>query len=225
MTKNFVGRADDLAKIKEQLRPGEVSDRQKISVVHGLGGMGKTQVAIEYARLHKSSYTSFFWLNGKTEVTLIDSLLQIAPRLTGGRTIDVEAQKKGIEESRKAAQDVLDWFTLEGNTQWLLVYDNIDKTSYEEGELPGVDTSSFDITDYIPGGDSGSVIITTRLQRLVSLGSSVHLRPLVALDSLLILQKYIGRNLKRNGSQVALGDGSDFEEWDQGWFELSTNVP
>lgn len=61
--------------------PGKVSDRRKICVVHGLGGIGKTQLAIEYARLHKASYTSFFWLDGKTEESLIQSLLLITSRL------------------------------------------------------------------------------------------------------------------------------------------------
>jgi MinD superfamily P-loop ATPase len=57
--------------MKEQLMPGEASDRRKICVIYGLGGMGKTQLAIEYARLHKALYTSFFWLDGKTEESLI----------------------------------------------------------------------------------------------------------------------------------------------------------
>jgi hypothetical protein len=41
---------------------------------------------------------------------------------------------RGLEESRKAAQEVLQWFALEDNTQWLLIFDNIDRTSYEEEE-------------------------------------------------------------------------------------------
>lgn len=113
--------------------PGEVSDRRKICVIYGLGGMGKTQLAIEYARLRKALYTSFFWLDGKTEDSLIESLLAIASRLPKDQIPGVDIQKtKGLEESRKAVQATLRWFTLEGNTQWLLIFDNIDKTSYEE---------------------------------------------------------------------------------------------
>ena len=116
--------------MKEQLLPGEVSDRRKICVVHGLGGIGKTQLVIEYAILHQAKYTAFFWLNGKTEESLIQSLMLLAARLPKGQIADVNAGKvKGLEESRQKAQKVLQWFALKGNNQWLLVYDNIDKTS------------------------------------------------------------------------------------------------
>jgi hypothetical protein len=57
---------------------------------------------------------------------------------------------KGLDESRKRAQEVLRWFALKGNKQWLLVYDNIDKTSYEEetSERNTESSSTYDITRY-----------------------------------------------------------------------------
>ena len=216
-TSAFIGRGSDLDLMKRQLMPGQVSDRRKICVIHGLGGMGKTQLAIEYARLHKALYTSFFWLDGKTEASLIQSLLLIASRLPKGQIPDMDTQKiKGLGESRKAAQEVLQWFALEDNTQWLLVFDNIDKTSYEEEEFDQPNFSSYNITQYFPRGDTGSIIITTRLQRLVSLGSAVPLRKLNVLDGLLILEKHVGRNLRRYGNQAALIDQPEIQEWDPG---------
>lgn len=199
--------------------PGEVSDRRKICVVYGLGGMGKTQFAIEYARLHKAVYSSFFWLDGKTEESLIQSLLLIAPRLPEGQIPDVDIHEiKGSKESKKRAQEVLHWFALKGNTQWLLVFDNIDKTSYEEEPFDQNTESSpsYDVTQYFPRGDMGSIIITTRLQRLVSLGSHVYLRKLDVLDGILILEKHAGRSLKRSGSHSALTDTCEIKEWDPG---------
>jgi len=57
----------------------------------------------------------------------------IALRLPKGQIAAVDAREvKGFEESRMRAQEVLQWLALNRNTQWLLVYDNIDKTSYEE---------------------------------------------------------------------------------------------
>jgi hypothetical protein len=217
-TSTFIGRKADLNLIKEQLIPGKVLDRRKICVIYGLGGMGKTQLAIEYARLHKGSYTSFFWLDGRTEESLIQGLLVLSSRLPKGQIADVDAQEiKGIEESRKRAQEILGWFALKGNTQWLLVYDNIDKTSYEETSNEDTNISStYDITQYFPRGDTGSIIITTRLQRLVSLGGQIHLRKLDVHDGLLILEKHVGRSLKRVGSHITPTNNSEIDTWEPG---------
>ena len=217
-TSAFIGRKSDLESMKEQLMPGEASGRRKICIVHGLGGMGKTQLAIEYARLNKALYTSFFWLDGKTEESLIQSLLLIASRLRKSQIPDMDSHKmRGLDESRKAAQEVLQWFTLEDNTQWLLVFDNIDKTSYEEEESDQhTGFASYDITQYFPRSDAGSIIITTRLRRLVSLGSAVHLRKLNVLDGLLILEQHARRKLRRSGSHEILKNLSEIEEWDPG---------
>jgi hypothetical protein len=216
-TSSFIGRQSDLDSIEKQLMPRKARDRRKICVIHGLGGIGKTQLAIEYARLHKDLYTSFFWIDGKTEESLIQSLLRIASRLPYSQMLDIDTQKASSqEESRKAAQEILKWFTLEGNTQWLLVFDNIDKTSYEEKSDQHIETSSYDIIEYFPRGDSGSIIVTTRLQRLISLGSSISLRKLSVLDGLFLLENHARRSLRRSGRQTASEDMLEFEDWDPG---------
>jgi hypothetical protein len=213
-TSTFIGRKSDLNLIKEQLMPGEISDRRMICVVYGLGGMGKTQLAIEYARSHKALYTSFFWLDGKTEESLIQSFLIIGSRLPKGQIQYIDIQDiKGSEESKRRVQEVLQWFAIKGNIQWLLVFDNIDKTSYEEESTnQNSNSSSYDISQYFPPSDAGSIIVTTRLQRLASLGYCVHLRKLSVLDSLFILEKHARRALKRD----PLVDGSEITHWDPG---------
>ncbi len=216
-TSVFIGRKSDLDSIAKQLMPDEVHDRRRICVIHGLGGIGKTQLAIEYARLHKDLYTSFFWIDGKTEESLLQSLLAIALRLPKSQILDMDTQKvQGLEESRKAARGILKWFTLKSNTQWLLVFDNIDNTSYGEESDQHTKTSSYNITQYFPEGDTGSIIVTTRLPRLVSLGTSVHLRQLSLLDSLLILENHTRRSLRHGGRQATSKDTSNIDDWDQG---------
>ena len=206
--------------MKEQLLPGEVSDRRKICVVHGLGGIGKTQLVIEYAILHQAKYTAFFWLNGKTEESLIQSLMLLAARLPKGQIADVNAGKvKGLEESRQKAQKVLQWFALKGNNQWLLVYDNIDKTSWGEDENFDQNawaSSTYDISQYFPRCEAGSIIITSRLLRLRDLGREVALGRPDVIDSLLILEKHAGRSLKQAGSDTNSIANSDINRWDKG---------
>ncbi len=129
----------------------------------------------------------------------------------------MDVQKtQGVEESRKAAQKVLKWFALKGNTQWLLVFDNIDKTSYEEEPDEHTGMSLYNITQYFPEGDTGSIIVTTRLQRLVSLGSPIYLQKLGIVDGLLLLQNHTRRSLRLGSRQATLENSSGIEDWDPG---------
>lgn len=138
--------------MEERLIPGERSDRRKICVIDGLGGMGKTQLAIEYARRHNSKYTACFWLNGRTEETLLQSILHIAERLFFSANAAEVREVKGLEERRAKAKEVLVWFTRPRNTQWLLIYDNIDQTSYGDNtrEQDLDSSSTYNIEEYFP---------------------------------------------------------------------------
>jgi len=218
-TNHFTGRESELNMMKDQLMPGENLDRRKTCIIHGLGGMGKTQLAIEYAILHKNHYTSYFWLDGKTEESLIQSLMQLVSRLPEGHISTANMQEiGGLEESRKRAQEVLKWFALKGNTKWLLVYDNIDRTSYGEQRLDKNDDtiSTYDITRYFPKGNEGSIIITTRLQRLRHLGKEICLSRLDMLHSLILLEKHSGRSLRSTSGYGKPAKEFHSDDWDPG---------
>src|SRR5882762_7596440 len=61
---DFVAREEELVEIHRTLR-GDGSRR--IVVLHGLGGIGKTQLAVAYAKRHKDNCSAIFWLNIKDE--------------------------------------------------------------------------------------------------------------------------------------------------------------
>jgi len=63
------------------LRPGELAAEQWRLVLSGMGSIGKTQLAIAYARRCQKSYTSVFWLNATSELTLEASFRLIAEQL------------------------------------------------------------------------------------------------------------------------------------------------
>jgi ATP/maltotriose-dependent transcriptional regulator MalT len=52
-----------------------------IIVLHGLGGIGKTQLTIAYAKRHKDSYLAVFWLNIKDEDSLKQSFAKVAKQI------------------------------------------------------------------------------------------------------------------------------------------------
>jgi len=177
---NFVGRAAELDQMKRILRPDGTATEQQRLVLGGMGGVGKTQLAIAYARLYQARYTSVFWLDATTELNLKQSFRSIARRLLKS----TELEKLDDEQIIHRAHD---WLSDTRNTEWLLIFDNYD------------DPDQFAINDYVPNTAHGSIIMTTRLPDLVS-GQQVRVQPMRSLDeSLEILQTRARRDHVKNG--------------------------
>ncbi|MCJ1398164.1 hypothetical protein MMC11_001361 [Xylographa trunciseda] len=186
----FVPRPHELSNIATFLTPGQAAERRKIFVLHGLGGTGKTQLMLEFARSHSIDYTAKIWLNGATEDLLIQSLLDVASRITSGPIVkamrDYATAQDQPSQSQEAVSDpsasasiftrrllrqavisaVYDWLKFEGNKKWLLLFDNVDK----EFPSPIDDSDAYDLGQYIPSADHGAVLVTTRHLPLCSLG-------------------------------------------------------
>jgi hypothetical protein len=175
-------------------------------VLHGLGGIGKTQLAIRFARDHKDDFTAIFWLSGKSRDTLLQSLSSVLPRLPD-EAQTIKATNK--EEIEKCARQVLQWLAIPGNSRWLLIFDNIDQYSSVHGG-PG---DGYDISDFFPATDHGSILITSRLQSLTELGESFPIKKLEYKDAIRLL-------LQRSGLPVP--DLIKTEEVDQGNQSLFT---
>jgi hypothetical protein len=107
-----------------------------------MGGIGKTQLAVTYAKRHRSSYSSIFWLNASSKATLLISLRRLA------REILPEAGGQPKDDIMLA--QVLVWLSNLENPRWLLIFDNYD------------DPDQFNIREYFPAAAQGSIIITTR---------------------------------------------------------------
>jgi len=155
-TTQFVAREKELLKMYELLH-GHSS--RSCVVLHGLGGMGKTQLAIAYARRHKERYTGIFWLNANDENSLklsfrdvIQQVLRHHPSTSALLSVD---QDKDLSQVVSAVKD---WFDLPQNTRWLLIYDNLDNPKTPDNP----DGSAVDIRQFLPRSDHGSIIITTR---------------------------------------------------------------
>ena len=78
---------------------------RRICVVHGIGGMGKSETALEYAHRYRSCYSHIFWLHAQTDLTLIDSFVAVIKRL--------ELDKKG-GSFKSQLEDCLQWFQSKG---------------------------------------------------------------------------------------------------------------
>lgn len=75
---HFVAREEELTQLHDIL--GKSHDR-RTAVIHGLGGMGKTQLAVAYAKRHRDKYSAVFWLNARDEATLKQAFVEVAERI------------------------------------------------------------------------------------------------------------------------------------------------
>ncbi|KND93937.1 Kinesin light chain [Tolypocladium ophioglossoides CBS 100239] len=134
-------------------------------VLYGLGGIGKTQLALAFTRRHQALFSCIFWLDGRSESRLRQSIAGYASRIPEAQVSDRSKNlaQSDIDDLDVAIADVLDWLERPGNDNWLLVFDNVDQ-DYEQGGVTG----AYDIRQYILG-NHGSVLITTRQSRLAKL--------------------------------------------------------
>ena len=77
-TSSFIGREKELADIDQKLHNDSL---KHIVVLHGLSGIGKTQLAARYVMEHRSEYTAVFWLDASDPRTLGSSFLNMAYRI------------------------------------------------------------------------------------------------------------------------------------------------
>ncbi|KAH8595393.1 hypothetical protein B0O99DRAFT_155706 [Bisporella sp. PMI_857] len=178
---HFVARKKELAEMNKTLS-GDGSRRTV--VLHGLGGIGKTQLAVAYAKQHKDNYSAVFWLNIKDKNSLMQSFVKIAKQISREHPtvswLSNVATKENLDEVVDAVKA---WLSLPSNTRWLIIYDN-----YDNPKIAGnTDPNSVDIYTFLPESHQGSIIITTRSSQ-VELGCCIQIRKLGNVgDSLVIL--------------------------------------
>ncbi len=173
-----------MEQIEHSLLQSDPQGGRKIHVLHGLGGIGKTQLAIAYARKHQEVYSAILWVNGKSKDTLLQSLAAFATyaRIDDMQQSTVDRTRHGQETAEKA-DAVLRWLALKRNRQWLVVFDNVDRDDRAEAG----DSQAYDIESFLPATDHGSILITTRLPHLGELGNATKVSRVDSQQALRIL--------------------------------------
>ncbi|MCJ1426602.1 hypothetical protein MMC29_004505 [Sticta canariensis] len=169
---NFVGRDKELIEIKGVFQ-GDGSHRKTV-ILQGLGGIGKTQLAVAFAKQQKDNLSALFWLNGQNEDTLKQSYIKMAKRLYNNHPLSMLLSKAAeSKEPDQAVEAVKRWLSAKGNIRWMLVFDNIDNPI-----SPGVkDPQAYDIRSYFPETDQGFILITTRSSQL-KIGKVIRVKKL-----------------------------------------------
>ncbi|KXH54068.1 hypothetical protein CNYM01_13980 [Colletotrichum nymphaeae SA-01] len=209
----FIGRADELECLHKAL---EWVGERRTAVLHGLGGMGKTQLSIEYMKRHRMDYSAMIWLNARDETSLKQSFQQAARQISREHPALAYIQSAIINQDLdETAEAVKRWLDEVGNDRWLVIYDNYDDVRLDrcrgtdhgicrvvkQGGTAGGNTSqpaaadskAYDIRPYFPQTDHGAVVITTR-SSTVKLGQLIQVSKLVDIDdSLAILESTSSR--------------------------------
>ncbi|MFC5819493.1 FxSxx-COOH system tetratricopeptide repeat protein [Nonomuraea harbinensis] len=136
--KDFTGREDLL----ERLRQGVSGSVTAVlpTALHGLGGVGKTQIAAEYAHRYKSDYDLVWWVPSDQPMLIASSIARLAPHLDLPKANEI-----GVAESAEAVVEALR--RGEPYDRWLLIFDNAHAPE--------------SIMQYVPDGPGG-ILITSR---------------------------------------------------------------
>lgn len=206
MVERFVGRDEEMARTAEVLLPTSTDQmRRKVFIIHGLGGVGKTQLSVEYTRKHHKSYSAVFWIDSSTKDRVKRSIADLASRLPPHQLSEkarqyLENMSSGIDE---AVEGVLNWFSQLSNDQWLLVFDNVDR----EHAVPLTSIEAFNVEAYFPTADHGSILITSRLAGLWESGAKdLKLRPVDQIQGKTILENSSGRSEEGERNQRPFGN-------------------
>ena len=117
----FVPRDDEMSRLENVLVPAPDHDmRRKVFILHGLGGIGKTQLALDFARKHQRVYNAIFWLDGSSRNAIQQSIAGISSKLPVKQISEGPKNLNQATELDAVIDEILRWFSLPTNNQWLL---------------------------------------------------------------------------------------------------------
>ena len=146
---HFTGRAAELGEVARGLAAGSPVT---VESVRGMGGVGKSQLAIEYAHAHAGDYDVAWWVNAEETAAIADQFTTLAAQLGLDAATDPDDLQAQVHDR------------LRNVAHWLLIFDNASTTD--------------DIQPWLssrpqPAGVAGHVLVTTRRRGFADLGQ-VH---------------------------------------------------
>ena len=162
----FTGRDDLLERLHTQLYTTQAAALSQPQAINGLGGIGKTQLALEYSYRYRSEYQTVFWARADTTEALNASYTEIARLL--------QLPQQDAQEQEVIVQAVKGW--LRTHQSWLLILDNADELAL--------------IQPFLPTACPGHLLLTTRAQTMGKLAQRLEVETLeTETGSLLLLRR------------------------------------
>ena len=175
----FTGRDVLLVTVRERLLAG---DKAVVEAFQGMGGVGKTQLAIEYAYRFAGAYDLAWWVDAEQAELIVDQVAAL------GAVLGCVQAGAGVEVVRTAVLG-----ELRERGRWLLVFDNAENPA--------------DIAGWLPGS-GGHVLITSRERTWVEVAAPVEVDVLARDESVTLLQHRVAGLSVADADRLAdhLGD-------------------
>lgn len=159
----FTGREDILYQLHERLHQEHQIALTQPQIMSGLGGIGKTQTALEYLYRFRDDYQTVLWVGAETPEILMTDYRMLAHLF--------QLPEKDSSDQILLREAIKRWF--HSHTNWLLVFDNVEDMEQLHIMLP--DTRQ------------GHILITTRSQIAGSLGFHIDLQKMEPAEGALFL--------------------------------------
>ncbi|KAI9776252.1 MAG: hypothetical protein M1839_000486 [Geoglossum umbratile] len=181
----FVGRVELLKEIEIAFTNPIGKVFPKIVVLLGMGGQGKTQLAIEYCRAARKSgqFQAIFWIDASSSNSVSRGFEIVAEKISSvGRVFDDTESKIAF-----AKETLGQW-----RNPWLMVFDNYDQPSEFRN-----------ITTYFPQGETGAILFTSRHADSERLGTTIRVMRMAENEGLELLLRQ--SKLESNDGNAAEG--------------------
>ncbi|KAI1362732.1 hypothetical protein F5Y08DRAFT_341358 [Xylaria arbuscula] len=167
----FLGRDSELRALHDYLSTPEILTP---ATLLGPPGIGKTQIALEYAYTYQSHYRSIFWIDAQNRFTLHSSCLKCVEQLKNhyvgvsrgddqlkalhglqlGGLVDEEGRIQSCQDTPELLFSVLsEWLKRKGNSRWLLILDGVARES---------DLRKFHIDKFLDSPTNGRIVVTSQ---------------------------------------------------------------
>src|SRR5258708_34613539 len=133
-------------------RTGRRVERALPQGISGLGGIGKTQTALEYAYRYGGEYDAVCWVRADSTIALVSSFTELAHLLN--------LSEQDERDQNVIVRAVLRWFQL--HEKWLLIFDNIEDFLVAE--------------PFLPKAGQGHIVFTTRARALAGIAQFLEVR-------------------------------------------------
>ncbi|KAJ7099089.1 P-loop containing nucleoside triphosphate hydrolase protein [Mycena epipterygia] len=170
-SKIFHGRQIILQKMHQYFT--QTTGKQDIFLLHGLGGAGKTQIALKFIAKSTSNFTDIFFIDSSSIQTIETGLNNIA-------------KTKAVGES---SQDALQWLRSK-QEEWLLFFDN-------------ADDPKINLNDYFPQCDHGIIITSRNPGLVVHASSHSVVSDMEEIDAVDLLLRSAGEEATDDNKTAA----------------------